>query len=48
MRKCLRSLCPNGENKCCLECSDKSICDKLGKCSGDNDNLDLEKCSKKL
>lgn len=45
-RKCLRSLCPNGENKCCLECTDKVTCDKLGKCSWDDDNLDLKNCSK--
>lgn len=47
MRKCLRSSCPNGENKCCLECSNKAICEKLGKCSLDNENLNLEKCSER-
>ena len=45
MRKCLRGFCPNGESKCCLECEDRSVCSKLGKCSWDNDNLNLKECS---
>lgn len=45
MRICKRSLCPNGESKCCLNCKDKNICEKLGKCSLDDDNLDLDDCS---
>lgn len=44
-RKCLRSTCPNGETKCCLECKSITTCDRLGKCSWDNDHLDLGQCS---
>lgn len=48
MRKCLRGSCPNGDNKCCLDCIYKASCDKLGKCSWDNDNLDLKQCSEEV
>lgn len=48
MRKCLRGLCPNGENKCCIECGDKAICEKIGKCSWDSYSLNLKECSKEV
>lgn len=46
MRVCLRGFCPNGENKCCIECDDVNACEKLGKCSLDDYNLNLKDCSK--
>jgi hypothetical protein len=44
-RICLRSNCPNGERKCCLECTTIDSCEILGKCSLDDDNLNLDECS---
>ncbi|MFW9968598.1 MAG: hypothetical protein ACFFDF_00260 [Candidatus Odinarchaeota archaeon] len=48
MRICKRNICPNGEHRCCLECKDINNCDKLGKCSLDDDSLDLNKCSERI
>ena len=39
MRVCLRSTCPNGEHRCCLECNNFDSCERLGKCTIDDDDL---------
>jgi hypothetical protein len=39
MRVCLRSTCPNGKHRCCLECNDFDSCERLGKCTIDDDDL---------
>jgi hypothetical protein len=42
MRTCLRSPCPDGGYRCCLECFDVVSCSKIGKCSYDDDDLHFD------
>jgi hypothetical protein len=45
-RKCLRSTCYlHKDDRCCLDCTDKDKCGKVGKCDWDSDHLDLKNCS---